>query len=91
MELWAKNWQLPKELKKQGFSILTRNYRQKTGEIDIIALKDGVTYFIEVKAKHHSDFSPPADSVTPKKRKHIAETATFGLPSMEKVKVAFSY
>lgn len=66
-----------KELKKQGFSILSRNYRKKTGEIDIIAAKDGVTYFVEVKAKHHSDFSPPADSVTPKKRKHIADTAAF--------------
>jgi uncharacterized protein (TIGR00252 family) len=65
------------ELKKQGFSLLSRNYRKKTGEIDIIAEKDGVTYFVEVKAKHNSDYSPPADSVTPKKRKHTADTAAF--------------
>jgi putative endonuclease len=66
-----------KELIRQGFSLLCRNYRKKTGEIDIIVQKDGVTYFVEVKAKHYSDFSPPADSVTPKKRKHIADTAAY--------------
>ena len=66
-----------KELEKQGFSLLCRNYRKKTGEIDIIGEKDGITYFVEVKAKHRSDFSTPADSVTPRKRKHIADTAAF--------------
>lgn len=36
-------------LKKQGFDILARNFRSKFGEIDIIALKDEILHFIEVK------------------------------------------
>ena len=40
-----------KFLMKQGFSILERNYTKKWGEIDIIAEKDDIRYFIEVKSK----------------------------------------
>lgn len=36
-------------LKKQQFSILERNFYSKFGEIDIIALKDNILHFIEVK------------------------------------------
>ncbi len=37
-------------LKKSGFEILDRNYTQNFGEIDIVAKKDKVLHFIEVKS-----------------------------------------
>jgi putative endonuclease len=39
-------------LKKQGFSIIERNYLRTYGEIDIVArnIKTGLTHFIEVKS-----------------------------------------
>lgn len=37
-------------LMKQGFKILERNYRVRVGEIDIIAKKDNVLRFVEVKS-----------------------------------------
>ncbi|MBI4118029.1 MAG: YraN family protein [Parcubacteria group bacterium] len=37
-------------LEDNGFEIVERNYRKPWGEIDIIARKRGVLYFIEVKA-----------------------------------------
>ncbi len=33
----------------QGFSLVTRNYRKKWGEIDIIVRKNDKIYFVEVK------------------------------------------
>ena len=39
-----------KFLMKQGYSILERNYTRKWGEIDVIAIKNGKYYFIEVKS-----------------------------------------
>jgi len=39
-----------KFLMKHGFVILERNYTKKWGEIDIVALKEGKRYFIEVKS-----------------------------------------
>lgn len=37
-------------LKDRGFSIIERNYLKKWGEIDIVAFKDKVLHFIEVKS-----------------------------------------
>jgi len=37
-------------LMKQGYQILDRNYRKKWGEIDVIAKKDSMIHFVEVKA-----------------------------------------
>ncbi len=37
-------------LMKHGYSILEENYTKKYGEIDLIAKKDGVIHFIEVKS-----------------------------------------
>lgn len=39
-----------KYLKQIGFEILERNFHSKFGEIDIIALKNNILHFIEVKA-----------------------------------------
>lgn len=36
-------------LENKGFKIITRNYLKKWGEIDIIAEKDDIVHFIEVK------------------------------------------
>lgn len=37
-------------LEKHGYFVIQRNYLKKYGEIDIIALKDGVVNFFEVKS-----------------------------------------
>ena len=37
-------------LVEQGYSILGRNWRTKTGEIDIIAYKEQILVFVEVKS-----------------------------------------
>ncbi|MEK7634911.1 MAG: YraN family protein [Patescibacteria group bacterium] len=36
-------------LTKKGFEVICRNYRKKWGEIDVIAEKDKVLHFVEVK------------------------------------------
>ena len=37
-------------LTKHGFDVFTRNFLKKYGEIDIIAKKEGIIHFIEVKS-----------------------------------------
>ena len=37
-------------LQKLGFEILSRNFHSRFGEIDIIAKKDEILHFVEVKA-----------------------------------------
>lgn len=44
-------------LVKKGFEIICRNYRNRFGEIDIIAFKDDLFHFIEVKTVIRENFS----------------------------------
>lgn len=62
-------------LKKKKLIIITRNYRQKTGEIDIIA-KDGEwLVFIEVKTRMSLRFGQPFEAVTQRKQNQIGRVA----------------
>ena len=38
-----------KYLKERGYEIMDRNFRKTYGEIDLIAKKNGVLVFVEVK------------------------------------------
>jgi len=62
-------------LKKKGYRIIERNFRTKSGEIDIIA-EDGKTIvFVEVRFRKHRSFGSPEETVNPKKIKKIVSTA----------------
>lgn len=41
-------------LEKKGFIIIQRNYRKPWGEIDVIAEREGVVHFVEVKTVSRS-------------------------------------
>jgi len=59
-----------------GFNIIERNfYAKKMGEIDIIATKDGVIHFIEVKSSRGS-FNP-VFNITPSKLHKIINSAQY--------------
>ena len=45
-----------KYLQNKGFLVIGQNYLKKCGEIDIIAKKDRVLHFIEVKTVSHENF-----------------------------------
>lgn len=55
-----------------GFQIIERNFTLRGGEIDIIAIKDEVLHFIEVKSG--SSYNP-LYNITPKKLQHVINTA----------------
>jgi putative endonuclease len=62
-------------LKEKGYRILHRNWRYSYYEIDIIAVKNKILSFIEVKARNASPFGYPEDSVTKKKFKNLQRAA----------------
>ena len=58
-------------LTEQGYQILGRNWKTKFCEIDIIAKKDDVVYFTEVKYRASSKQGSGFDYILPKKLKQI--------------------
>lgn len=62
-------------LHRQGYTILHRNYRSRSGEIDIIARQGDTLVFAEVKTRRTADFGPPAAAVTRRKQAQISRVA----------------
>jgi putative endonuclease len=61
-------------LGKKGFTILDQNYYGPYGEIDIVAQKNGVLHFIEVKTRLTSNYGTPLESLTHQKIQRIRKT-----------------
>lgn len=51
-----------------GYVVVERNWRCRTGEIDLIAVKADLTVFCEVKARASSAYGFPAEAVGPVKQ-----------------------
>jgi putative endonuclease len=62
-------------LAESGYRILEKNYRSGHREIDIIAMKDDVIAFVEVKKRTGNRFGSGLESITPSKRNHICAAA----------------
>ena len=62
-------------LKKHRYKILSRNYRKRFGEIDIIAEKKGTVAFVEVKTRHENPLTRPFEAVDTKKQEKIYRTS----------------
>ena len=63
----AKNY-----LYDHGFSIVEQNFYSRFGEIDIIALKDDILHFVEVKSGE--DYESAVQNITPTKLSRLIKT-----------------
>lgn len=64
-------------LKQQGFTILARNFRSRTGEIDIVCREETYLVFTEVKYRKTAKNGAPEEAVGPAKQRRIFEAARF--------------
>ena len=63
-------------LKNNGYKIIALNYRNKIGEIDIIALDGDTTVFFEVKGRFSRKFGDPFEAIDYRKQQKIRNVAT---------------
>jgi putative endonuclease len=60
-------------LRRNGYKILFRNFRGRTGgEIDVVCRDHDTLVFVEVKTRTREDFGRPLDAVDRDKRKRIS-------------------
>ena len=62
-------------LQRQGLELLVTNYRNRTGEIDLIMIDDQTLVFVEVKQRRDSQFGRPEESVGMAKQAKLRRTA----------------
>ena len=76
-----------RSLERCGYRIAERNFRCRSGEIDIVAVKepedaeDGralpTVVFVEVKARNNLSYGVPSLAVTAEKQRHLLKAARF--------------
>lgn len=64
-------------LVKQGVEIRDRNYRNRSGEIDIIGYHEGYLVFFEVKYRNSVNKGYPEESVSVAKQKQICKVCDY--------------
>jgi putative endonuclease len=67
---WGEN-KAAEYLGDHGYQILERNFRVWEGEIDLIAVKDEVIHFVEVKTRSSQRFGSPEESMHARKRSRL--------------------
>lgn len=66
-----------KYLKRKGWKILEKNYKNPFGEVDIIAKKGGVLAFVEVKTRLTDEFGAPSEAVSVQRQTRYIQAAKF--------------
>ena len=64
-----------KYLESKGFEIIERNWRTKLGEIDIIAVKNDILVFVEVKTLPNGTLDMIQRELNNQKRQRIIKTS----------------
>ena len=62
-------------LEAKGFSIIERNWRTKRGEVDIIAVKNDILVFVEVKTLPNGTLDMIQRELNYQKRQRIIKTS----------------
>ena len=62
-------------LQTQGYDILARNFKGRSGEIDLVAYEGDCVVFVEVKTRNTLDYGRPAEAVDPEKQRALRRAA----------------
>jgi putative endonuclease len=55
----------------RGYHIVARNWRSPSGELDIVATRDRLVVFCEVKTRTSDSFGVPAEAITATKQRRL--------------------
>lgn len=66
-------------LEARGLTLVARNFRCRTGELDLIMRDREQLVFVEVRSRRHSRYGTPAESVTRTKQQRLLRAAAFYL------------
>ncbi len=79
-----------KYLKKSGYRLVKRNYTTPFGEADIIAIKGGVTVFVEVKTRTNNTFGEPKEAVGYQKQEKYRKIANYYMQRYGETEIGFA-
>lgn len=71
-----------------GLALITRNYRSRHGEIDLVMRDRDTVVFVEVRMRSRGDFGGAVESIDARKRRRLVATAEHYLQRREHASTA---
>ncbi|MBI2408898.1 MAG: YraN family protein [Gemmatimonadetes bacterium] len=62
-------------LEHHGYTVLARRWRSGHRDIDVVAQRDGVVAFVEVKTRSAMEFGDPVEAVHAQKQRSLVRSA----------------
>ena len=62
-------------LQQKGYQIIDRNWRSGRQELDIVAQKEDILVFVEVKSRRNNRFGDPQEAVSDTKIRNLVTSA----------------
>ena len=79
-------------LRKNGYKVLYRNFRGRSGgEIDIVCRDDDTLVFVEVKTRARENFGRPIEAVDRRKQKRISRGGLAWLRMLDNPDILFRF
>ncbi|WP_301100738.1 YraN family protein [Propionivibrio sp.] len=75
-------------LEQRGLAVLTRNFRCRGGEIDLVCRDGKAIVFVEVRLRRNDDYGGAAASITARKQRRIILAAKLYLAAHGKTECA---
>ncbi|MEZ5582433.1 MAG: YraN family protein [Candidatus Competibacteraceae bacterium] len=66
-------------LESQGLVLITRNFRCRLGELDLVMRDGPQLVFVEVRSRSNRDYGSPIETITPTKQKRLLRAAAYYL------------
>ena len=73
--------QVAEKLRRDGWTIVARNFRCRMGELDLVAENEIFLAFVEVKLRKDDRFGSACEAVTPSKQRKLRAAAQYYLMS----------
>ena len=73
--------QVAEKLRREGWTVVARNFRCRMGELDIVAENKSFLAFVEVKLRKDDRFGSACEAVTPSKQRKLRAAAQYYLMS----------
>ena len=80
-----------RHLEQLGYVIVTRNWRRPEGELDLVASKEGLCVFVEVRSRTGTEQGHPLETIDARKRSRVRRAARMYMDEERPVAVVFRF
>jgi len=78
-------------LRRNGYKVLTRNFRSGKAEVDLIARHKDFLVFVEVKTRVTEEFGAPSEAVQRDKQRNLSKAALDYLAKLGNPRIHFRF